>query len=257
MLTRFLRVRRAELDASNESASETDDEVYDAEWQARLNAQIARSLGITESYVQPEAVVVAKEPHPGPQPVDEPEDDAVEEAEEFAFRMFSNARPAQKIVLEEDVSPAGDGTFTTKRPLSYYVVTALSDAQRHQYAVAAVSGEDVLARSKDRSWGLELPWKVTNIAITRKREPGPSGPTDKAAKKRRPGKKQRISLRRRARQKEAKQRAETQKVAEKEEHLKEKKKRLNRVKKLRKRAKNKEAKAAGNGGDGADSDGSE
>ncbi|KAH6892123.1 hypothetical protein B0T10DRAFT_285645 [Thelonectria olida] len=267
------RVRRADFDAPNNSDSETDDEGYDAEWQARLNAQIARSLGITENYAQPQTAVAKQSHSTKARPADDDselhgssdgaEDDTTEGQEnagdeEFAFRLFSNAKPAQKVVLEEDAGPTGDGTFATKRPLSYYMVTNLTETQKQQYAMAAVTGEGVVARSRDRSWGLELPWKVTNISITRKLKPGEPGTTtveeEGAKKKRRPGKKQRISLRKRARTKEEMKQVAAQKAVEKEEHMKEKKKRLNRIKKLRKRAKDKEAKAAANGGEDGDDD---
>ncbi|KAF7543914.1 hypothetical protein G7Z17_g10356 [Cylindrodendrum hubeiense] len=243
------RVRRADLNASDDSA----DEGYDAELQARLNAQIAKSLGLDESYAQPRDLATkpasltghesdADEAEPGV------EDDEDVGNEEFLFRLFSSTQPSQKIVLDEDVGPQGDGALAFPRPLSYYVATNLTKDQKQQYAYAAVSGDEVLARFKDRAWGLELlPWKVTHIAVTRKRKPGESTCTaDDVAGKRKgkPGKKQRISLRKRAKLREETEKVEAQKLLEKEEHTKDKKKRMNRLKKLRKRAKNKEMKEA-------------
>ncbi|KAI5461164.1 hypothetical protein BGZ63DRAFT_385117 [Mariannaea sp. PMI_226] len=276
------RVRRADLDVWSDAGDQSESEGYDAELQARLNAQIARSLGITQDFVQPapaaveaklshstkaEATMIESSDEGGNDTSGKMEDETDAGEEEFAFRLFSTTQPTQKVVLEEDAGPTGDGTFTTKRPLSYYVASHLTEAQRQQYLMAAVTGEDVLERSKDRSWGFEMPWKVTRIAITRKGKPGESTTLvvkeDAATRKRRPGKKQRISLRRRAKAKEEKKKALEQKALEKEDHIKEKKKRLNRLKKLRRRAKNKDAKLVadgsqiGGGDEDAESDGSE
>lgn len=177
------------------------------------------------------------------------EEDAADE--EFAFRLFSTAKPTQKVVLEEDVEPQGEGGLVGPgRPLSYYVVTNLSAKERLEYDFAAVSGDEILARSKTRSWGMEMPWKVTTIRVTRKARPEDTKAKDEA-KRRRPGKKQRISLRKKAKVKEEKQQAAAQKLIEKEEHIKDKKKRMNRLKKLRRRAKDKEKKQGGDAGAGS------
>lgn len=270
-LTCLPRVRRADLDASDDPAG-SDDEGYDAELQAKLNAQIARSLGLDESYARPRDLATtpshlkrhgldAHESESEPEPEADAEDDEDAGNAEFAFRLFNSTRPSQKVVLEEDLGPQGDGGFAFPRPLSHYMATNLTADQKQQYAFAAVSGDEVLARSKDRAWGLELPWKVTNIAVTRRRRPGESTCTAEEVtekKKGKPGKKQRISLRKRAKTREETERAEAQKLLEKEEHSKDKKKRMNRLKKLRKRAKNKEMKAATKDGEaGAEDSGDE
>ncbi|KAH7008139.1 hypothetical protein EDB80DRAFT_892603 [Ilyonectria destructans] len=263
------RVCRADLDASDDPAG-SDDEGYDVELQAKLNAQIARSLGLDESYAQPRHLAttpshLTRHGLDAHESESEPEADAEDDEDagnaEFAFRMFNSTRSSQKVVLEEDLGPQGDGGFAFPRPLSHYMATNLTADQKQQYAFAAVSGDEVLARSKDRAWGLELPWKVTNIAVTRKRRPGESTCTAEEVtekKKGKPGKKQRISLRKRAKTREETERAEAQKLLEKEEHSKDKKKRMNRLKKLRKRAKNKEMKAATKDGEaGAEDSGDE
>ncbi|KAM0435200.1 hypothetical protein ACHAPT_003290 [Fusarium lateritium] len=257
------RVRREDLNASDDGAGcESDDGIQDAELRARLNAQIARSLGLGDSYVQPVADLATGDSHlAGPKGSGDEEagasgfpDETGEDAEEeFAFRLFSSAPAAQKVVLEEDVEPTGDGGFVGGRPLSYYVVTNVPTRQKQEYAFAAVSGDQVLERSHDRAWGLELPWKVTSITVTRKARPGEKAEDGAGKSKRRPGKKQRISLRKRSKAREEKKAAEVQRLTEKEEHIKDKKKRMNRLKKLRKRAKAREQKQ-GAKGDGGDSD---
>ncbi|KAF4464432.1 hypothetical protein FALBO_8744 [Fusarium albosuccineum] len=263
------RVRREDLNASDDGAgSESDDGIQDVELRARLNAQIARSLGL-DSHAQPPSDLTTGNSHlAGSKGSGDDQVGGLEAAgvarddneDEFAFRLFSSAPPAQKVVLEEDVEPTGDGGFIHGRPLSYYMVTNASAQQKQEYAIAAMSGDQVLTRSHDRAWGLELPWKVTKITVTRKIRPGEKADddSDEAAKrKRRPGKKQRISLRKRAKTKEEKKAAEVQRLADKEEHIKDKKKRLNRLKKLRKRAKAREQKQAikGEGGAGDDDTG--
>ncbi|CAM1508386.1 Fc.00g052340.m01.CDS01 [Cosmosporella sp. VM-42] len=265
------RVRREDLNASDDGAwSEGDDDGRDAELRARLNAQIARSLGLDSSYAQPRDVAVGLSQSAGDAPsdkstgvadiADQAQGDDEEDAgnEEFTFRLFSTAQPSQKVVLEEDTEPQGDGGLVAARPLADYLVSNLSTKERREYNFAAMSGDEVLERSKTRYWGLEMPWRVTRITVTRKAKPGELSQQtqEEAARRRRPGKKQRISLRRRAKVKEERAKVEAQKLVEKEEHIKDKKKRMNRLKKLRKRAKNKEMKQTGKAGEGAGDDNS-
>lgn len=261
------RVRREDLNLSDDSPSDGEDGGHNDELRAKLNAQIARTLGLDDSYM-----VTTASDHPVRKPQlaqpktaindgssdlesdDGAGDDAMQMddagEEEFAFRLFSSAAPAQKIILEEDLGPKGEGGFVhPARPLPYYMVTSLSEQQKQEYAFASVSGDQVLARSHGRHWGLELPWKVTTISVTRKCRPGEVTGSKEAGdeKKRRPGKKQRISLRKRAEERAEAQKEEAVKLLEKEEHVKDKKKRLNRLKKLRRREQAKEAKAAKRG----------
>ncbi|KAL7816884.1 hypothetical protein V8C44DRAFT_321869 [Trichoderma aethiopicum] len=273
------RVRREELHASDES-SWSESEV-DAELEARLNAQIAKSLGIDESAYRPpqppttlpvlqrpqvsgkrerEALSSDSESEPGTPADDDstPIDEAGEaEDEGYAFRLFSTAGPAPKVVLE-DYDKVVEGKLLRGRPLSYYMATEVSPQKKHEYEVAAVSGEDVLARSKVRHWGLELPWKVTSIKIIRKARPGKvashaqSESEQQQAGRKRPGKKSRIAMRKKARAQAQAEEEAKKKMASKEEQIKEKKKRLNRLKKLRRRAQKKAEKGEnGEGGGGS------
>ncbi|KAF5710443.1 hypothetical protein FMUND_9535 [Fusarium mundagurra] len=266
------RVRREDLDISDDGAENRSvDGICDAELRAKLNEQIARSLGLEILTEQTPDVAMKDCPLTGRKESrdnDIGESEAIpaakdDEEEEFVFRLFSKAPPSQKVVLEGDHGPTGDGTFVSGRPLTYYVVKNVSAERKHEYTVAAVSGDQVLARSHGRAWGLEVPWKVTKLAITRKARANEERAQDEVAQtKRRPGKKQRISLRKRAKEMEERKAAEVKKLAEKEEHVKDKKKRMNRLKKLRKRAKAKGQKQALKEGDGdhdsnADSSGSE
>ncbi|KAL6891065.1 hypothetical protein HDV57DRAFT_484431 [Trichoderma longibrachiatum] len=276
------RVRREELHASDES-SWSESEV-DAELEARLNAQIAKSLGIDESAYRPpqppttlpvlqrpqasgkrgrEALSSDSESEPGI-PVDDdstPIDEGGEaEDEGYAFRLFSTAGPAPKVVLE-DYDKVVEGKLLRGRPLSYYMATEVSPQKKREYEVAAVSGEDVLARSKVRHWGLELPWKVTSIKITRKARPGEiashaRSESEQQAGRKRPGKKSRIAMRKKARAQAQAEEEAKKKMASKEEQIKEKKKRLNRLKKLRRRAQKKAEKGENGEGGGGSGEGS-
>ena len=168
--------------------------------------------------------------------------------EEYEFRLFSTTAPS-KVVLVPEAAPDGE-------------------AEWKQYRAAALTGEDVLALSKQRCWGLEVPWRVTTIEASRKElgalEASTAGDTadtvsdegeDTAGalqKKKRPGKKRRIALRIKEKADKAKAEAELKLQMSKEEHLAEKKKRLNREKKLKRREKERAKKAAGKAGDGED-----
>ncbi|KAF4950365.1 hypothetical protein FGADI_8240 [Fusarium gaditjirri] len=264
------RVRREDLDKSDDGADNWSDGICDAELRAKLNAQIARSLGL-ETLAESTPKVAMKDCSltGGKEFRDDDIGDSeaipaaeYDEEDEFVFRLFRKAPPSQKVVLEEDAGPTGDGTFMSGRPLTYYMVKSISAKQKHEYTVAAVSGDQVLARSHGRAWGLEVPWKVTKLAITRKARANKKPHDEVAQRKQRPGKKQRISLRKRAKEREEREAAEVKKMAEKQEHIKDKKKRMNRLKKLRKRAKAKGQKQTLKDGDGdndsnADSSGSE
>lgn len=253
MLIRNSRVRRDELnDSESSGGSDAED---DAQLRAQLEEQIARSLGLDTTRAPPAAASVkaVKAPSNGSQAeisdaeVDE-EEDAAAAPEEYDFALFggSDAAPT-KVVLDDDKEPEGEAGIVARRPASFYVRTSLSAEQKQRIGVAAVSGDDVLARSGWRSWSMELPWKVTHITVKRR-----AGSDDavvvqededqETKRRRRPGKKRRLALR-------AKERAKRDKVAEKrkqeedkEEHVKEKKKRLNRLKKLRRRQKEREKK---------------
>ncbi|KAM0235816.1 hypothetical protein ACHAPO_005602 [Fusarium lateritium] len=254
------RVRREDLNVSDDGS---DDGLQDAELRAKLHAQMAKSLGmdidigpVSSSSMKNLNSGNTKKTDDDEMDVDtneEPEDD---HEEAFVFRLFSKAPATQKVVLEEDTGPTGTGVFVSGRPLSYYMVTDIPAQRKQEYAMASISGDEVLARSHNRAWGLELPWKVTKLTVSRKASPDGKVKGDDVRGKRKPGKKQRISLRKRAKEKEEKEVAEAKKVADKEEQIKDKKKRMNRLKKLRKRAKAKGQKQPkGEDGHSEDSDG--
>ncbi|KAK2591014.1 Factor arrest protein 11 [Conoideocrella luteorostrata] len=255
------RVRREELNDSDESAwSGGAEESIKPDLEARLNAQIAESLGLDVHQAvrtghQPksrDAQLRIKSKKDGELNTheDQGHDDTDSELGEFEFRLFSSAAPS-KIVLEDENAPLGEGALAHPRPPSFYAVKNIPGELKREYQYAAVSGHDIIMRSHRPSWGMELPWRVTKINIAR--QVPKAGEEDTAAnlkdeevqgKRKRPGKKSRIAARANTRKAREMEDARKKDALDKEEHLKEKKKRLNRAKKLRKKAKSKEMKGA-------------
>lgn len=266
------RVRREDLNREDDSAwGDEGDEGIDMVLQARLNAQIAASLGmdIDESPVQASkkshskaetAKTKSSKDIQQAQPSEETHHNSDDDLGEFDFRLFSTGAPS-KVVLEDVNAPLGEGGLAHQRPTSYYLIRDIPDSKKREYQTAAVSGEDIFARAKWPSWGMELPWKVTRATMTRKAKAGEVQSAEGAVegeealgKRKRPGKKRRIAVRIKAKAMKEKAEVDARKALDKEEQLKEKKKRLNRAKNLRKRAKNKEKKGAGDAGSGGESD---
>lgn len=276
------RVRRDELYDSSSgsesgngsgggSGSSRGDAEEVAEVRAKLNARLSSLLGLDLSVPEPpaseETTVEVAETTAHPQ--DGPLVDQEEHEEEFEFRLFSSSKDAiSKVFLpDSDDEAEREGAFVKPlRPISHYFAGEPTAEQRERYRLAAVTYEDILREAKKRAWGLEVPWRVTEIKLKPKIAKTPrsstvcSGATttttpttttavpgeDISEKRKRPGKKRRIAMRIKA--KAAKEKEE-QKLT-KEEHLKEKKKRLNREKKLKRRQKEKEKKLAGGGAGG-------
>ncbi|KAK1754772.1 hypothetical protein QBC47DRAFT_384909 [Echria macrotheca] len=248
------RVRRQDLydSASERDDSSPDDDVPeeedDGQIRAELNARLASLLSLD---LQSGGDITRQDDEKTlvDQRQQSPEDDEAE----FEFRLFSTSGPSQKVVLAAEGEGKHDGPAFSSRPLSFYVRGELSAEEKAAFQFAAMTGDEVLAQSKTRAWGLELPWRVTRIVVSQ-----PSGKPGATAEcsssisrgRKRPGKKGRIKLRIKDKaRKEALAAAEKQKMT-KEEHLREKKKRLNREKKLKRRQKEKEKKMAVKGGEG-------
>ncbi|KAG6147813.1 hypothetical protein E4U25_004543 [Claviceps purpurea] len=258
------RVRREDLDGSTaQSWSDGANETIDTALEARLNAHIAKSLGLDSPQDTSQAALRPQISPPLPRAQSAAQDDEPRDndAGEFEFRLFSSRLPA-KVTLEDDSAPPQEGGLAHSRPQSFYLANHIPPALQNEYRFAAVSGEDVLLQSHRPSWGMAYPWKVTRIVVTRKAK-GKSGSTStrvdadadadmegQRRQKKRPGKKKRIAERKEMQALKEKNQMETKRALDKEEQLKEKKKRLNRIKKLRKRAKNKEMKTGEKRDDG-------
>jgi hypothetical protein len=287
-LTFAHRVRREDLRDSSPESDSADEDERRAVLEAKLRERFAKTFA-TDNLDAPPAARLAATPKPAPAPKQDSNEEDTEAdekettkpaakpqepvEEEFEFRLFKSAAPPAKIVLVEqnDDAPPPEGEMVRVRPLSYYIAEPLTAEEKEKIEFAALSGEEVLRRSTQRWWGMEMPWKVTHVSSAGKilrsetsretmadqveRLTSADG-EDGKIKRRRMGKKRRIAMRTKDREAKKKAEAEDKSKMTKEEHLKEKKKRLNRLRKLKRRAKAKEGK--GGEDDGSDSgDGSE
>ncbi|KAM5450698.1 hypothetical protein MaudCBS49596_004229 [Microsporum audouinii] len=159
--------------------------------------------------------------------------------------------------------PAGDGGFTVPfRGWDYYfsnpamVMRAVGDGSwqsgsrdrdtskrlemiKETFRDAAVDGDTVLARAASASWpGCHLPWRVVHIPAPKVKSASSTVSASKpeaslSGKKKKPGKKRRIALRKRVVSKKAAEEAE-----------REKRNRKNRERKVKRRQKERDKKAA-------------
>jgi hypothetical protein len=253
------RVRREDLfDSASERESSLDEENDSAAalLRAKLNAQLSNVLAVNFEAGPGEDEDVAMGEDGG--------DEQQPDEGEFEFRLFSTSGPSQKIVLAAE-GERHEGPALSQRPISFYVRGELTLEELERFKAAAVSGEDVIAEARKRAWGLEVPWRVTEIAASTGRKQGGAGIQSAVApglavtdgepgRRKRPGKTRRIRLRK----EENVRKEDEKKKMTKEEHLKEKKKRLNREKKIKRRQKEKEKKATMKGGaEGHDGSGAE
>lgn len=166
------------------------------------------------------------------------------------------------MVLTEEVVRGDGGFVKMKDPRVWFVPKAEGERWRELESVAT-SGEEVQEAANRRAWGLEVPWRVTVLKVSKKSiqdivyESG-EGPglvlegDDSTARKKKPGKKKRIILR--ERKKKSDEIAEKMRIEKerkkiederKGENEKEKRARKNREKKLKRRAKEQALKASG------------
>jgi hypothetical protein len=182
--------------------------------------------------------------------------------QEIEFRLFStpnapspDSSGAQshvpKIILDHEWSDseAEKGAFVRKKPRSYYFSAVFPKEQRG----IAISGEEVLHRSQQRHWGIEVGWRVTVLQCSSKSSYVSKAVEDKLGfeervrMKKKLNKKGRIKLRKKLQDIRVKEEQSKKEREMKEETEKEKKVRRNREKKLKRRAKEKAEKEAKRG----------
>ncbi|TAQ87047.1 hypothetical protein B7494_g4630 [Chlorociboria aeruginascens] len=230
-------IRRTDLYTRSASSSQspTPDPELSAQIQSQL-AQIYGSLSIPEASVTHDIKITEQYPDAKPQ--------------EFDFWLFS-AKPdatPQRISIRNAEEDEGDGAFVKQRDPSYFFLEPASGDRKRRFDVAAVSGDDVLAWSKRRAWGMEVPWRVWVIGVgggQRNLGPGKDRATvvEGNVKRKRAGKKRRIILRERAKKKSAVEELRRKEREEKEELEREKRTRRNREKKVKRKLKEKAKKA--------------
>jgi hypothetical protein len=244
------RVRRDELYGSGSDGEEAArDQVGDAATKAKLSERLSRMFSLDMEQPELRNGGEADEVLPDAPPAADRQHEP-----EFEFRLFSTAGPAPRVMVAEKDEHEGDGGIIASRPRSFHLRDGFTEEERERFRQVAVSYSDIVHGARQRAWGLEVPWRVTRIAVSsstsqdgskRKINAGEPG------KRKRPGKKRRIALRIKEKERKAKEEEEQKHRITKEEHLREKKKRLNREKKLKRRQKEKEKKMAGkSGGEG-------
>ena len=255
-----ISVRREDLYDSSADEDDVRDDETDAILREKLNAQLSGLLGVSFTHTSDDVQQPQQEPDdPGGATGDHGEDLA------FSFRLFRDEAPSHKVILERDetLEQAGGGGFVVaKRPTSYYVAEAPAPDTMAKFRSVAVTADHLFQDARQRRWGLEKPWRVTRITVTDgtlQRLEGHVGDATagrSADRRKRPGKRRRIMLRTREKAKKERAEAEKLKLVEKEQYMKDKKKRLNREKKLKRRAKEREKKLATKEGedDGVGSD---
>ncbi|KAB5575875.1 hypothetical protein GE09DRAFT_607222 [Coniochaeta sp. 2T2.1] len=260
------RVRRDELYSSDaeEVVVSHGGQEEDAAVRAKLNERLSRMFSLD----------ILAPGMPNSHESDEELPDAPEEGQDqdepaFEFRLFSTTTgSAQKIVVADP--DEGDGAVLSLRPQSFYLKEDFTREELERFREVAVDYDDIVRGAQQRAWGLEVPWRVTKITVTSGKTTtstlhkgtGSEVTSEHPEKRKRPGKKRRIALR--IKEKERKQKDEERMAREeeaakqrltKEEHLREKKKRLNREKKLKRRQKEKEKKLTGKTGSEAGGEG--
>lgn len=262
------RVRRSELYTRSQSASPTPSEP-DPGFEAQIRARLASIYG------PPPTPISAPRTAPGNETSALNADDELEEEAEqaFEFRLFSSAAPGkpsgedhgpvQKIILVGEEEEIGDGGFVVReRNRGYYFAEKADGGRKQGYEVMALSGEDVLNRARRRAWGLEVPWRVRVLKVTGKKTSPDAGVQtnavvgveegDKGRKRRRYGKKRRITLRERKKSREKLQEQKKAEAEKRDEEEREKRTRRNREKKVKRKMKEKAKKAGGTAEDAGD-----
>lgn len=182
--------------------------------------------------------------------------DRHEEPNEFEFRLFS--RPAeksgeavpQKIRLRSPSLDRRDPGFVIPhRPKSFYFADHGSETWQREIASAAVTGEHVVARSRQPWPGCAYPWKVVTIVASGQMVPQDAGVTitetrAPTGRRRRLGKKGRIAIRQRVALRRKTEEGAKMAALEKEAAEREKRTRRNREKKVKKKEREKAKKQA-------------
>lgn len=171
------------------------------------------------------------------------------QSEEVEFRLFArspttNEKTTTRIrVASPSLSDRPAGLVHPERPREYYFRDSLSPEAEGRLKAAAVSGEDVLARSQTKWPGCVLPWRVTTILSIGKAMHQASTHVDTAKKKTRKGKKTRIAIRKMAVEKYERKAKMEEAAAERALAERAKRAKRNREKKLKKREREKMNKA--------------
>ncbi|KAH9832771.1 Fungal protein of unknown function (DUF2011) [Teratosphaeria destructans] len=203
-------------------------------------------------------------------------DDVAQNADgedQLEFQLFATTKseaPAATKIRLRSPTPSGEAGFIhPRRDSKYYFADTLDPDRKHQFEQAAISGETILARSKDPAPGIAYAWKVLHLPLSvlsaecRAEVAGSFskllGQDAEVKKRTRPGKKYRIKIRTKFVAAKAREDAKRAQAADKDAAEKEKRNRRNREKKIKRREKERAKKAAakGEGGSGGVGGGTE
>ncbi|KAM3423248.1 hypothetical protein BST61_g693 [Cercospora zeina] len=193
---------------------------------------------------------------------DQEQENGAEDGLEFqlfapAAGKTENTSGIAKIRLDSpDLANAEPSLVNPNRDPRYYFTSTPSPEEQQNFEAAAMSGQDIIAQSRNSWPGMAYPWKVLHLSKTKKQQKvlAPSDAlfaklveSQGVQKRTRPGKKARVAVRMRLAAAKAKQ-EEKQKAAEvKEAEEREKRTRRNREKKVKKKNREKAKKAGANG----------
>ncbi|KAI9753024.1 MAG: alpha,alpha-trehalase nth1 [Chaenotheca gracillima] len=242
-------VRRADLNSPNASPEASSD---DEQLQSLLQRNLAKAFGTFDTHDVPASS------HD-----EEAAAASVNQPDEFEFQLFSRhahgshepgtqaqteVESARKTIILRSPTPSSEepGFLVPRRPDSYYFTQPSIGNRRDELAAAALAGEEIMRMAKQPNPGLFLPWRVKSIKVSNIRSSPPS-PSDPEDRRRRPGKKRRIIIRKKFAAERARRARESATQAEKEAFGREKKTRRNREKKLKKKEKDKASKMAKEG----------
>lgn len=184
--------------------------------------------------------------------------------DELDFRLFANGPSSThpnpvdsiaKIRLQTpELSDREPGFVQPNRSADYYFSSPLSGLRKAQLEMAAVTGENLVARSKTPRPGSAYSWKVLHIPVSKARGINLSpevvtmqvrlqGTSSETTKRARPGKKARIKARIKLAAAKSREIERQKNAAEKELADREKRTRRNREKKVKKKAREKAKKS--------------
>lgn len=183
------------------------------------------------------------------------ETNLAEDDDELEFRLFAPSGPASgpqgssqavaKIRLQSpEPGNSSPGFLIAQRKQSYYFSQSPSPDTRRALQYSAVTGRDVIARSKSFCPGMAYDWKVIRLPATRKQRAILSGSDatyrkllgeSEPSKHKRKGKMARLKIRKKIAEKKVKAEEEKQAAEIREAMDREKRTRRNREKKVKKK----------------------
>jgi hypothetical protein len=160
--------------------------------------------------------------------------------EEFDFRLFATSKPTRLAISHEDDEIGDGGIIGGGRSTEYYHWNRQIGVEklREEYRIAAVDGNVIKAWSKKNCPGWTMPWRAVSIKSNGRAPPTLATIPDHGRRKK-PGKKQRMILQKRAAEDIYQKQRDAEATKSREEAEREKKTRRNREKKVKRKMKGK------------------